>query len=89
MKKLMTGLAVCGIFSIGVAATAQQTTGGTPTATKHQMMKECMDRQVAKNDGSTKSQMKKACKAEIKSGMSAPQPTPAPELSSSDSSSTP
>jgi hypothetical protein len=89
MKKLITGLAACGILSMGAVANAQQTTGGTPTATKHQMMKECMDRQVAKNDGSTKSQMKKTCKAEIKSGMSAPQPTPAPEPSSSDSSSTP
>ena len=84
MKKLIIGLAACGIISIGVGATAQQTTGGTPTATKHQMMKECMDRQVAKNDGSTKSQMKKVCKADVKSGIIAPQPTPAPQSESSE-----
>ena len=37
---------------------------------KRQMMKECMDRQAAKNDGSTHSQMKKACKEEMKNGSS-------------------
>lgn len=35
---------------------------------KHQMMKACMQRQAAKNDGSTKMQMRKACKEELKNG---------------------
>lgn len=82
MKQIITGLAACGILSIGAAAVAQQTTTGTPTASKHQMMKECMERQVAKNDGSTKSQMKKFCKADIKS--SKPTPAPVPESMPSD-----
>ncbi len=34
--------------------------------TKHQKMKDCMARMQAKNDGSTKDQMKTACKNEMK-----------------------
>ena len=87
MKNVITGLAACGVLFVGMAASAQQTATGTPTATKRQMMKECMDRQVAKNDASTKSQMKKFCKAEIKTSMPVPKSTApmttAPESSDS------
>jgi predicted lipoprotein len=94
MKNLISGLTACGILAFSAAATAQQTSSGTPTASKHQMMKECMNRQLAKNDGSTKSQMKSFCKADIESSKSTAQPvpnetTPAPTESPPASSDTP
>jgi len=62
-----------------------QTNGQTNsdhTMSKHQMMKACMQRQAAKNDGSTKMQMRKACKEELKNGQ-----TPGTEGNQSSSSS--
>ena len=38
---------------------------------RHQMMKDCMARESAKSDGSTKTQMRKTCKAEVNSSSSA------------------
>jgi hypothetical protein len=52
------------------SATSTASSSSTSSSpSKHQMMKDCMTRQAAKNDGSTKMQIKKACKDEMKSGV--------------------
>jgi len=79
MKHMITGLVLSFGLLTGVASLAQDNnmapapdnSAAAPASPpkssgKHQMMKECMSRQMAKNDGSTKKQMRAACKAEMK-----------------------
>jgi hypothetical protein len=44
------------------AALAEDAPPAPPTTSKHQMMKECMAKQVASEGGMPKEEMKKACK---------------------------
>lgn len=65
MKRLIASALMAGMMLVGTQAFADD----TQKDTKHQMMKDCMSRMSAKNDGSTKAQMRAACKTEIKNGM--------------------
>jgi len=62
MKSLIASVLMAGMMLVGTQAFADD----TQKDTKHQMMKDCMSRMSAKNDGSTKAQMRAACKTEIK-----------------------
>ena len=62
MKRLIASVLMAGMMLVGTQAFADD----TQKDTKHQMMKDCMSRMSAKNDGSTKAQMRAACKTEIK-----------------------
>jgi pentapeptide MXKDX repeat protein len=49
------------------------------TSTSTQAMKDCMAKQTAKNDGTSKSDMKKACEAKMNSASTSGTPTAAPD----------
>ncbi len=67
MTKLGTSLFAAGLLLAGMQAFADDTQEGTMN--KEQMMKDCMARMTAKDDGATKEQIHSACEAEIKKGM--------------------
>ena len=67
MKKLISAVLTAGIILTGAQAFAADTP--PDHMSKDQTMKDCMSRMAAKNDGSTKVAMKKACKAEMNNSM--------------------
>jgi len=74
MNRYLIGCLAAAVLSLGAGVFAQETppAAATPPVkpmTKHKMMKECMAREVSNNDGSTKAQKKKICKAEINNNM--------------------
>jgi hypothetical protein len=69
MNKSVAGVFAAGFIFAGSAAFSDATQQD-PMMNHKQMMKECMARMTAKNDGSTKGQMKTACKTEMMGGMS-------------------
>jgi len=81
MNKRFISLLIAGSLAVGLGAAAQDTpvpsaassdnSGKVKPMSRHQMMKECMARESAKNDGSTKAQMRKTCKVEVKSNAGA------------------
>lgn len=66
MNKLGTSLVAATIMFSGMHAVADDMP--KDHMNKEQMMKECMGRMAAKNDGSTKDQMKTMCEAEMQKG---------------------
>ena len=68
MNQYLIGCMAAAALSLGASVFAQETPPVKPM-TKHQMMKECMAREASNNDGSTKAQKKKVCKAEINNNM--------------------
>lgn len=65
MKKLLTTAMCTGLMLLGLHAFADDMTKPTDKQAHEQMMKDCMAKQEAKHDGSTKEQMKKHCKDEM------------------------
>jgi len=61
MKWFLASMAVAGLLSSGAASFADDA-AAPASATKHQMMKDCMAKQKASESGLPKEQMKKACK---------------------------
>ena len=66
MKYLRTSVFAAALIFVGAQAFADDLTNDQTSAHK-QMMKDCMTRMQAKNDGSTHEQMKSACVAQLKS----------------------
>lgn len=67
MTKLASGVLVMGVMLIGFQAFAADM--HKDHKTQVQIKKTCMAKMAAKNDGSTKKQMKAACLAEMKNSM--------------------
>jgi hypothetical protein len=82
MNKLALSLLTAGIILAGTQAIANDV--AKDSASKQQW-KDCMDRQSAKNDGSSKAIMKKACTDELKTSSTS---NTATNGASSDSSTT-
>ena len=59
MKRLISGIVSAGFLLAGAQAYAGDSMQSD--ASHHQMMKDCMARHAAKNDGMSKSDVKKAC----------------------------
>jgi pentapeptide MXKDX repeat protein len=68
MNKILAGVLTVGIILSGAQAFAGDTQTNPPPS-KDQTMKDCMSRMAEKNDGTTKENMKKACKAEMNNSM--------------------
>jgi pentapeptide MXKDX repeat protein len=68
MRRLITSIICAGFVCAGTQAVADDSMqSDTPTmATQHQMMKDCMAKHAAQNDGMSKTDIKKACGDEIK-----------------------
>lgn len=67
MKRLLTTIAMSGFIWVGAQALADDSASHPLTAAqKQQMMKDCMARKVTDESGMSKSDMKKACKEEMK-----------------------
>lgn len=63
MNRTMTSIVFAGLVALSAQVLADDS---TPTMTqKHQMMKECMARQKAKDSSVSKADMKAACKNEM------------------------
>lgn len=70
MNKLIAGMLTAGIILSSAQAFADEKTAEqTNMDQRDQLMKECMSRMAAKNDGTPKDKMKKACKAELNNSM--------------------
>jgi tartrate dehydratase beta subunit/fumarate hydratase class I family protein len=66
MYRVVTSLAVSSLVLMGIQAFADDSVAhGPTTAQKHQMMKDCMAKQMAANSGTSKAAMKKACKDQM------------------------
>ncbi len=68
MNKLVAGMLAAGFIFASTQSFSDDTMKDHMKSS--QMMKDCMARMTAKNDGSTKDQMKTACKTEMTGGMS-------------------
>lgn len=68
MKKLLATATCTGLMLLGLHAFADDMTKPTDTSKQAhaQMMKDCMAKEQAKKDGSTKDQMMQACKDQLK-----------------------
>jgi hypothetical protein len=67
MHRILTFLGASGLLLMGVQAFADDTKVHGPTmAQKHQMMKDCMAKQMSAQSGKSKDEMKKACKDQMK-----------------------
>ena len=71
MKHLRTSVCAAALIFVGAHAFADDMTNDHMSAHK-QMMKDCMTRMQAKNDGATHEQMKSACVAQLKSNQADP-----------------
>jgi len=87
MHRTITALLVTGMISVGVPALADDppdTSNPPPAATTHaqqmhhQMMKDCMDKAKASNNGMSEVDMKKSCKDQIKAKVDHPDDTSPP-----------
>lgn len=75
MNKLITGVLTASFMVVGAQAFADEMQGTPPeklTITQQAMMKGCMDRMTAKNDGSSVDTMTIACRQELKDGTAPP-----------------
>jgi hypothetical protein len=67
MKRIVTSLAASGLILMGAQAFADDSASQQPTmAQKQQMMKDCMAKQATDNSTLSKTDMKKACKDQMK-----------------------
>jgi pentapeptide MXKDX repeat protein len=70
MNKLIAGVLSAGIILSSAQVFADDLkTEQANKDQREQLMNECMSRMAAKNDGSSKDTMKKACKAELNNSM--------------------
>jgi pentapeptide MXKDX repeat protein len=69
MNRITAGTVMAAMLLIGTQAFADDMAKDHMTQDQMQMMKDCMSRMSAKNDGSTKDQMRAACKTEMKNHM--------------------
>ncbi len=70
MNKLIAGVLTAGIILSSAQAFADDwKTEQTNRDQRDQLMKDCMSRMAAQNDGSSKEKMKKDCKAELNNSM--------------------
>lgn len=76
MKRLICTIVCAGFVFAGAQALADDSMQND--STHHQMMKDCMAKHAAKNDGMSKADMKKACGDEMKMQKSANTPTDSP-----------
>jgi hypothetical protein len=80
MNKLIVGVVTAGMILAGAQVfSGDMQTDKTSKDQKEQLMKDCMTRMAAKNDGSSKEKMKEACKAEMNTSMSKDDNTPKPK----------
>ena len=83
MNRAMTSLMLVAALAYGVTAVADNTSmnSSTMTSEQKQMMKDCMAKEKAKSDGTSKDEMKKTCMAQvnpqIQNGGANVAPTPA------------
>lgn len=61
MKHLFSAIACAGMFCAAAPAFA----GDSDTSSNHQMMKDCIAKHAANNDGMSRSDVKKACHDEM------------------------
>jgi pentapeptide MXKDX repeat protein len=66
MKRLINAI-VCASFVCAGAQAFGDDTVQNSTSTNHQMMKDCMAKHAANNDGMSKTDVKKACSDEMNS----------------------
>ena len=80
MKRLLTRIVAALSMCVSLGALGQQAPPVAPTPpkdsalpvrpmSKREMMKNCMAREAAKNDGSSRAQLKKSCRREVKQNM--------------------
>jgi hypothetical protein len=67
MNKILAPLAITGLMLVGSYAFADDEVSQAGMAQQHKMMKDCMAKHASEDSGTTKSDMEKACKDEIKS----------------------
>ena len=65
MNRVLPFIALSGSILVGAHAFADHPMNQMTTAQKHQMMKDCMSKQMAANSGMSKGDMKQACKDEM------------------------
>ena len=63
MKQLIMAIVCTGMLCTAAQALADNSTSSDTSS--HQMMKDCMAKHAAKNDGTSKADMKKACNDEM------------------------
>jgi hypothetical protein len=84
MHRTITALLLTGTICVGVPALADDspnTSNPPPSATTnmhHQMMKDCMAKAKASNNGMSELDMKKSCKDQIKAKVDHPDDTSPP-----------
>ena len=68
MKRIVTTLALAGLIGAGMQVMAADSSSGSSGSTMntHQMMKDCMAKAKASNNGMSEKDMKKSCKEQIK-----------------------
>ena len=71
MKHLVSAIVCAGVLCAGAQAFA----GDTDTSSNHQMMKDCVAKHAANNDGMSRSDVKKACRDELNVPKSQPSAT--------------
>lgn len=71
MKPIRMSIFAAALILVGAQAFADDMTSDHMSAHK-QLMKECMTRMQAKNDGSTHEQMRSACVSQLKSNQADP-----------------
>jgi len=67
MTRILAPLAIAGLMLAGSYAFANDEASQAGMAQQHKMMKDCMAKHAAADNGMTKADMKKACKEEMKS----------------------
>jgi hypothetical protein len=75
MNRMLSTLVIVGAMGFGVQAMADDTSSSTPsgaTVNTHQMMKDCMAKAKASNNGMSQQDMKKSCKDQIKAKVDHP-----------------
>lgn len=67
MTRIVASLLLTCLASAGLQAFADDTNNARPVMNQKQMMKDCMDKERASNTGASTEDMKKTCRAKIKS----------------------
>jgi hypothetical protein len=67
MNRIFGPLAIAGLILAGSSAFADDEVSQAGMAQQHKMMKDCMARHASQDNGTTKGDMEKACKKEMKS----------------------
>ncbi|HEY3850891.1 MAG TPA: hypothetical protein VGL87_07980 [Steroidobacteraceae bacterium] len=81
MNRMITTLLVLGAMGAGMQAMADDPSTSTSSGTTmntHQMMKHCMAKAKASNNGMSEQDMKKSCKDQIKAKVDHPNDTAQP-----------